>query len=147
MPPVRPFLLDTNVVVAVLRAGPLAHVIERRYRLRSSRVKPLISIVSVGELYAFARKRDWTQTQIDRLWNLLHELSVQDISDGDTLRAYAEIDYYSEANGCGLGKNDLWIAATARATSTRLLTTDKDFLRVQTEVSVEWIDPASREAS
>lgn len=42
-------------------------------------------------------------------------------------QAYEAIDTYSLANGRRMGKNDIWIAATAKAAGIVLLTTDKDF--------------------
>ena len=46
-----------------------------------------------------------------------------------------------------MGKNDLWIAACAKATGATLLTTDKDFDHLDTELlSVEYVDPESANA-
>lgn len=44
--------------------------------------------------------------------------------------AYVELDYAAFTYPAGsrdMGKNDLWIAATARAAGATLITTDKDF--------------------
>ena len=43
----------------------------------------------------------------------------------ELLAAYVEIDTFS--NGKSMGKNDLWIAATAHVTGANLVTLDKDF--------------------
>ena len=43
------------------------------------------------------------------------------------LEAYALIDAFSERTGRAMGKNDVWIAATAHVTGATLLTTDHDF--------------------
>ena len=59
------------------------------------------------------------------------------------ISVYAEIDDYSRRNGVTMGKNDLWIAATASVTGARLLTTDKDFDHLHgVFLSRDWIDPA-----
>jgi len=43
-----------------------------------------------------------------------------------------------------MGKNDLWIAACAKAAGARLLTTDEDFDHLaDSMLTVEFIDPAS----
>ena len=43
-----------------------------------------------------------------------------------------------------MGKNDLWIAATAKATGATLLTTDKDFDHLYPgQINRIYIDPAS----
>lgn len=58
------------------------------------------------------------------------------------LSVYAEIDDFSRRNGVAMGKNDLWSAATASVTGTRLLTTDKDFDHLHgIFLSRDWIDP------
>jgi len=41
-----------------------------------------------------------------------------------------------------MGKNDLWIAATAAVTGATLLTTDRDFDKLAPRfLAREWIDP------
>ena len=54
-------------------------------------------------------------------------LLIVDVSIGapELLDAYVEIDCYS--TGKSMGKNDLWIAATAKVTNATLVTTDGDF--------------------
>ena len=58
------------------------------------------------------------------------------INSQDIIKKYAEIDAFSQGklinNPLGMsarnmGKNDLWIAATASVANATLLTTDKDF--------------------
>jgi tRNA(fMet)-specific endonuclease VapC len=50
-----------------------------------------------------------------------------DVSSGapELLDAYVEIDCFSK--GRSMGKNDLWIAATAKVTGATLVTSDGDF--------------------
>ena len=51
------------------------------------------------------------------------------------------IDAHLQRTGRPLGKNDVWIAATAAVTGARLLTTDKDFDRLDPLfLSRDWID-------
>lgn len=54
-------------------------------------------------------------------------LLVLDVNIGapELINAYVEIDGFS--NGRSMGKNDLWIAATAVVTDATLVTTDGDF--------------------
>ena len=48
-----------------------------------------------------------------------------------------------QIQGRSLGKNDLWIAATAHATNACLLTTDRDFDDMDPLfITREWIDPS-----
>ena len=66
-------------------------------------------------------------------------------SDGRFVLAYGEIDTASDALGHRMGKNDLWIAATARVLGLTVLTTDKDFDHLHpTWIDREWVDPASK---
>jgi predicted nuclease of predicted toxin-antitoxin system len=71
-----------------------------------------------------------------------------DIHEREILYAYAEIDHWSRTKGIRMGKNDLWIAATAKAASMTILTTDKDFDHLHPtdpsrswRVDRVWIDP------
>jgi predicted nucleic acid-binding protein len=60
------------------------------------------------------------------------------------LDAYAEIDDHSRRNGIAMSKNDVWIAATARAAGARLLTTDRDFDHLSPAfLARDWIDPVT----
>jgi tRNA(fMet)-specific endonuclease VapC len=71
-------------------------------------------------------------------------LTVHDIDDRVVV-AYGEIDTASHSFGHKMGKNDLWIAATARVLGLTLLTTDKDFDHLHpTWVDREWVDPTSK---
>ncbi len=60
----------------------------------------------------------------------------------NVIETYAKIDDYSRRNGVKMGKNDLWIAATAAVTGERLLTTDKDFDHLDgVYLTRDWVDP------
>jgi predicted nucleic acid-binding protein len=50
-----------------------------------------------------------------------------DINHPDILTAYGELDDLSNRAGRSMGKNDVWIAATAKVSDATLLTTDGDF--------------------
>ncbi len=85
-----------------------------------------VSIVSVGELLSIAMQRSWGHAKCDALSNLVGMMTVHAV-DNRFIYAYGEIDAASHAVGHNMGKNDLWIAATARVFGLTLLTTDKDF--------------------
>ena len=113
------------------------------HTLSTRRLRPLISVVTAGELFAFARKRSWGQVKLDRLRGVLADLTIVDIRAQPVIDRYAEIDAYSEQVGRVMGNNDAWIAATAAAAPAWLLTTDKDFDHLHPEfIQREWIDPA-----
>ena len=70
------------------------------------------------------------------------------IETEDVLQAYTLIDTFSERIGRSMGKNDLWIAATAHVTGGTLLTTDKDFDHLDGKfITRAWIAPSAEPQS
>lgn len=120
------YLLDTNILVAYIRAGPLGEYIEETYRLRSCPYKPLICVVTVGEVFALARKWDWGTGKTTELKHLLRELIWVDVNNEKVLEAYVGLADFARTHRT-VGQNDLWIAAAARTARATLLTTDKHF--------------------
>jgi len=142
------YVLDTNILVAYLRGGPLGKWIDGNYQLRSSGQAPLISIVTEGEIKTLSRRWNWGSRRVQKLDDLLGRFVVVPLATSRLTDAYAEIDDLSRCNGRRMGKNDVWIAATARLAGTPLLTTDKDFDHLNPEtISVHWIDPNSGKRS
>jgi tRNA(fMet)-specific endonuclease VapC len=120
-------LLDTNILVHLIRQKELGKRIEAEHNLHGRTERPLISVVTIGEAISLARKFGWGIPKQQALRDLLHELVVVDINREPILERYGEIDHFSESNGRSMGKNDVWIAATAAVTGAWLITTDKDF--------------------
>jgi predicted nucleic acid-binding protein len=132
------FVLDTGIILGYVRGAGYAEYVEKKYRLFSPPNIPLISIVSKGEIYSLAVQRDWGGGKLTLLGELLRKLPVVDINNEQIIQRYAEIDAYSLSKDrkrplpAGqmarvMGKNDLWIAATASVLKATLLTTDHDF--------------------
>ena len=112
------FLLDTNVVLTLVRGNALATVIDRRFGLRASKVRPFVCVVSHGEVRVLAGRNNWGAQKLAALQNALDNIVTVDINHPDVLDAYVEIDLFSQRHSDGarnMGKNDLWIAACARA--------------------------------
>jgi tRNA(fMet)-specific endonuclease VapC len=136
------YLLDTNVVIELIRANPLGQFVDEQYGLRAALNRSMICVVTVGEMLSLARQFEWGQTKRDELRLVLDEIVWLDINHPDILDAYAEIDHASRQQGRNLGKNDAWIAATAKVTGATLLTTDRDFDHLQgSHLDRIWIDP------
>lgn len=137
-------LLDTSLLIHLLGATALGARAASEHSLRSRSERPLISIVTVGEALAFARKRGWGAPRVTTLRELIQQLVIVDIHSDEVLQNYAAFDAFCEAHGRALGKNDLWIAATAAAAGALLLTTDKDFDPLHQEGLLRraWYDPA-----
>ena len=135
-------ILDSNILLHYIRESLLAEEIEARYALTTANPAPLLSIVSEGELRALALQLAWGAAKRQRMEGLLNYFTVIPLPFSDVVQVYAEIDDYSRRNGVTMGKNDIWIAATASVTRARLLTTDKDFDHLDgVYLSRDWVDP------
>ena len=85
----------------------------------------------------------WADKKLAQMEFALGYFVRRSIDDPDLIRAYATIDAYCEFIGQSMGKNDLWIAATAAVTGATLITTDRDFDRIAPQVLNRiWVDPA-----
>jgi tRNA(fMet)-specific endonuclease VapC len=136
------YLLDTNIIVALMRDNDLGRSIETTYGLRASLNRSLISVVSVGEMLSLVRQFGWGKLKITALEALLKQLVWIDINDDSMLDAYGELDHESLKAGRRMGQNDVWIAAAARVSRMTLLTTDRDFDHLHgTWIDRIWIDP------
>ncbi len=124
-------LLDTNVLLYLFRGGPQGQAIEVAFGLGTRPERPLISIVTIGEILAISRRRGYSSEKRANLDELIREMVVVDIRRSIADR-YAEIQAIQQDIGLPIGENDTWVAATASATGSVLLTTDrKDFSKLQ----------------
>jgi tRNA(fMet)-specific endonuclease VapC len=130
------YLLDTNILVIYIKGGLLRNFIETKFDPMGKGNYPLASVVTVGEIKAIAKRNNWGNLKLRILDDLLKDLIIADINSEDILDAYAEIDTFSQGKLAGkplgvsarnMGKNDLWIAATAAVTGAKLLSADNDF--------------------
>ena len=130
------FLLDTNILLHYIRKSEIAQKVDVLYAPLASANEPFVSVVSIGELESIALQNKWGEKKRKQLANLLNEVLVTDIYVKQVIHAYAEIDTFSQnkhaekpllLSARNMGKNDLWIAATASVLGATLLTTDNDF--------------------
>lgn len=125
------YILDTSVMILLLRGTDLGKRIDSACGLSKLRDRPLASIVSHGELRSFARQQNWGVKKLDAVQKMLDDgLVTVDISRQEIIDAYVEVDLFSKKHPDGsrvIGKNDLWIGATALVTQATLLTTDQHF--------------------
>jgi tRNA(fMet)-specific endonuclease VapC len=135
-------LLDTNILVHLIRAKAAGRYLDEQHGLSSSDLRPLICLVTVGECLSLALQLGWGAGKQKGLRDLLNQLPIVDINDPTILDLYANIDVATKAAGNKLKKNDLWIAAAAASQSAELLTCDKDFLGIPNGfLQVTYIDP------
>jgi len=81
------YLLDTNIILALMRSSPLGKSIEATYGLQASLSRSLISVVTVGEMLSLGRQFGWGQNKLDALETMLRQLVWIDINDAQVLEA------------------------------------------------------------
>jgi len=144
------YLLDTNILLVYLRKSSIADKIDKQYQPLIYPNIPVVSVISLGELNSIALRNNWGEKQIDLLDRFLKQFLTADINVATIIEKYAEIDAFSQGKLAGkplqsssrnMGKNDLWIAATASVLSATLLTLDHDFDHLKDEfLSLETIE-------
>jgi predicted nucleic acid-binding protein len=65
------YLLDTNILLALIRNGPLGQYLDATYPLRHQPNKSLISAVTKGEIRSLAQQFKWGQAKRHTLAQLL----------------------------------------------------------------------------
>lgn len=130
------YVLDTNILLIYLREPETKKLIEERYDPLGSGNNPVISIVTVGEIRSIAKRNYWGAKRLATVEEIMSKLIITDINYEDLIEMYAEIDAFSQGttkekplgmSARNMGKNDLWIAATAVITGSKLMSTDNDF--------------------
>lgn len=125
-----PFLLDTNAIVIGLLGKEGAKRILEKIGAWSAGPRHLMSVVSHAELLVVAKRKGWGGSKLTALGNAINDLTIVDINHPRVIDAYVQIDLFSRSMPGGarnMGKNDIWIAATAMASGAVLLTSDGDF--------------------
>ena len=130
------FLIDTNILLIYLRASHLKEQLDKELNLFQTGNNQIISVVSLGEVKSLALQRKWGYRKLQQLEQLSDKFLVADLHSKPIIDRYAEIDAFSQGklsspslsvSSRNMGKNDLWIAATASVLDVKLVTTDKDF--------------------
>ncbi|MBI1763541.1 MAG: PIN domain-containing protein [Acidobacteria bacterium] len=121
------FLFDTNLLVHLVRGDAMGEEIKAEYAPFTRDPKPLICVVTDGELRSLALQFGWGAPKLNQMEFVLGCFGRVPIELRDVLETYAALDAHSKSQGIKMGKNDLWIAAAAYITGTRLVTTDDDF--------------------
>jgi len=130
------YLFDTNILVHYIRQSAVFRHVESQYDPFGQGNNPLVSVIAVGELKSFAFQMNWGKAKWEQLRRMLDEFIKIDVRNGIIDDRYAAIDAFSQnklpekplgATSRNMGKNDLWLAATASVLGAKLLTTDSDF--------------------
>ena len=142
------YLLDTNVLLFYVRAGPTRLFLQNTFRPFDDGNEAFISIVSAAEILVLAEKHRWGETKVNALQELLENATVIDIEFQELVEHYVNIELFNlnihpdkarTGSAIKLGKNDIWIAATAALVGATLLTSDNDF----NHLNGEFIDVAT----
>ncbi|MCB0643185.1 MAG: PIN domain-containing protein [Phaeodactylibacter sp.] len=133
------YLLDTSILLIYLKNHAAGSKIDEAFAPLAPGNIPVVSVVSFAELKALALKNSWGARRQALLDRFLDQFLIADIHAQPVIERYAEIDAFSQGKLEGfplgdsarnMGKNDLWIAATASVLKCPLITTDKDFLHL-----------------
>ena len=140
------YLLDTNVVLHLIRGKVLGQHLASTFGLLDAVYRPLVSIVTHGELLALADRRQWGREKLRALENALDHLVTIDLNTRAVLNAYVAVHRVSRQVPGGarmMNANDAWIVACAKAAEATLLTTDGDFSHLKLpDWPVQFVDPA-----
>lgn len=123
------FVLDTSFLLNLIRNTPASQTVASQLGINEAGSLIILSIVSVAEIRVLAQRNNWGNTKLQKMEQIIAAAMVIDISlnDEELLSSYVEIDANSQSLGRKMGKNDLWIAATAVVTDATLISGDRDF--------------------
>jgi tRNA(fMet)-specific endonuclease VapC len=134
------YLFDTNILLHFVRETTLAKNIEEKYDPFGTENTPVISVVTIREIKSIALRNQWGANKLQKLHQAIGMFIITDINVDDVINKYAEIDTFSQGklkdqvhigSSRNMGKNDLWIAASANVLGATLLTTDNDFTHLE----------------
>lgn len=127
-------LIDTNIVLSIVRNKSGHKFIEY---LTPNDETIYVSFVSLAEIHSIAFQNKWGYSKMQILESLFDKVRVIEISDlllptyvgidAFSQRTHPEYTHYPFKTPRNMGKNDLWIAATASILNLQLITTDGDF--------------------
>ena len=135
----RRFLLDTGVLLGLVRQAPWADAAYTEHDLGSAEAMSFTSVICQGELLALSEKFGWGAKRREGLEEALDNFPALGITPL-VLQSYALIDAWTHGRpvmttgipapptpAVSMKQNDIWIAAAAHASQATLLSTDRDF--------------------
>ena len=148
-------IYDTNVLLQILRDDRSISKLQTIHNLYD--VEESISLVTVAEIRSLSMQFQWGAIRRAKMETSILGLDVLDINVPEIIERearhqggrYVEVDRHSKGkhltrtsnfSAIKMGKNDLWIAATASVYECKLLTMDLDFGHLRDEfVDVAYI--------
>ena len=83
--------LDTNILVHLIRASLVGRNVNDQLSLSSRGDRPIISVITVGEIRALARKSGWGATKMESLNQLVRQMVIVHFHQGEIIQKYAEL--------------------------------------------------------
>ena len=130
------YVLDTNILLFYIRGGAAREFVEHHYAPFDAENEAIISVVTVAEIMVLASINNWGSAKMKLLQQLIDGVTIVEVKFRDLIDCYLEIEQYNRnlhpdkrrsGSHVKMGKNDIWIAATAMVTNAKLLTADLDF--------------------
>ncbi|KQS31177.1 type II toxin-antitoxin system VapC family toxin [Dyadobacter sp. Leaf189] len=130
------YFLDTNILLAYLRKHNLVNTLQKYFEDEGGVSQMFTSAVCMAELTSIGIQNNWGEQKMKALNSIEESVLIIKELKKPIIQRYAEIDAFSQdrlpkkplkCSARNMGKNDLWIAATASVLSATLVTTDKDF--------------------
>jgi tRNA(fMet)-specific endonuclease VapC len=126
-------LLDTNIILSLVKANDVSII----SFINPKNEKVFISLATYAEIHSIAIQNSWGTVKKARLETICDDIGIIEMTDF-LVESYVSIDTFSRRKNPNftqytfptaitMGKNDLWIAATAAFLDLTLVTTDKDF--------------------
>jgi tRNA(fMet)-specific endonuclease VapC len=131
------YLFDTNILLHLIRDSQQYQDWNQTHDFFKNGNIVLTSIVSTGEIESLADQLNWGDVKRQKLSDVLDKTKILRL-DKKIVSAYARIDAYSQnklqlhplpigLSARNMGKNDVWLAATAHVGNFKFVTTDHDF--------------------
>lgn len=125
---------DTNIILSIARDSSDGRLLKF---LNPNDALIYVSFVNIAEAQSIAYQNGWGYSKMQILEEFFSNVRIINVGEL-LLPTYIGIDAYSQRNHPeyehypfqtprNMGKNDLWIAATASLLNLKLITTDGDF--------------------
>ncbi len=131
MPPVGRYLLDTNILIAILAGEPTVTA------AIGTAAAVYLPSIAVGELFYGAQKSGRPGANAQVIETLAAAGTVLPCSL-NTARRYGELKALLRTRGTPIPENDIWIAALAREYELTLATRDRHFAALPELATVSW---------
>ena len=140
----EPILVDTNILIYFLRTKEDGRRVDKIYRFSENLERIHLSAITLAEIGAIAKWRRWGAERIRNFQRFADQAYLIETLNPDTVQNYSEFYVESLKRGKGIGQNDLWLAATARAYDLTLLTADSDFQWIPSDLlKIEFFQPGT----